>query len=158
MTLKNYIMVTGASSGVGKACVQLLKNKGYQVIAVFRNKNDFTALDSENIHPVIIELEEQQSIDVAVSTVSKITGNTGLSGLINCAGTIFAGPIEYFPRTNWQIQYNINLIGTMSLTAAMLSQIRKQNGRIVNIGAVGGGIALPFFGAIASAKIPRQVE
>jgi NAD(P)-dependent dehydrogenase (short-subunit alcohol dehydrogenase family) len=80
----------------------------------------------------------------------------GLGGLINCAGNLFCGPLEYFPREHWFDQYDVNVFGPMSLTRSMLPLIRKGFGRVINIGAVGGGVALPFYGAIASSKMALE--
>lgn len=150
------VLISGASSGVGQASVRLLARYGYQVVACVRRDGDGKALAAEfpgRIHPVMVELREQQSIEAAAGKVAEIVGDTGLQGLVNSAGTIYSGPLEYFPREQWLIQYDVNLFGTMALTSAMLPFIRKGKGRIINIGAVGGGLALPFFGGIASAKI-----
>ncbi len=81
------------------------------------------------------------------------TGKDGLYGLVNCAAMLHCGPLEYFPREQWFEQYDVNLFGPLALIQATLPLIRKANDRIVNIGAVGGGISLPFYGAIASSKI-----
>jgi NAD(P)-dependent dehydrogenase (short-subunit alcohol dehydrogenase family) len=64
--------------------------------------------------------------------------------------------MEYFSREKWVEQYDVNLFGTIALTRAMLPFIRMAEGRIINIGAVGGGVMLPFFGAIASSKIALE--
>ena len=152
----DYIVVTGASSGVGKSCVELLLQKGFHVIPCIRQAQQGDGLKSlkpEHVSPVIVDLQNQETINRAATAIKGIAGNDGIRGLVNCAGTIFSGPIESFPRALWFSQYDVNLIGSMAFTAAMIPLIRKMDGRIVNIGAVGGGIALPFFGAIASAKV-----
>jgi NAD(P)-dependent dehydrogenase (short-subunit alcohol dehydrogenase family) len=149
-------MVTGTSSGVGRSTALLLSGSGFEVLATVRNEADALALQKQNpdhIHPVIIELRNQGMIIDAVRQTADITGQDGLYGLVNCAAMLHCGPLEYFPRELWFEQYDVNLFGPMALTQAMLPLIRKANGRIVNIGAVGGGISLPFYGAIASSKI-----
>ncbi|MFH2130342.1 MAG: SDR family NAD(P)-dependent oxidoreductase [bacterium] len=150
------VFVTGASSGVGKACTLLFSGLGYTVYAGVRRQEDGDLIQRHHpdlIFPVIVDLEQQQTIDRAVEYVTRAVEGKGLQGLVNCAGTILSGPIEYFPREQWVQQYDVNVFGTMALTSAMLPLLRNGQGRIINIGAVGGGIALPFFGAIASAKI-----
>ena len=156
MASGRWVMVTGTSSGVGRATALLLAGSGFEILATVRNEADALVLQNQNpdhIHPVIIELRDQGMIKYAVRQITHTTGDEGLYGLVNCAAMLHCGPLEYFPRELWFEQYDVNLFGPMALTQAMLPLIRKANGRIVNIGAVGGGISLPFYGAIASSKI-----
>lgn len=159
MESDRWVFVTGASSGVGRSTVILLSQSGFKVLASARNEADLLELQSnspEHIHPVIIELRDQNSIQNAAQSVVEKTGEAGLYGLVNCAAMLHCGPLEYFPRELWFEQYDVNLFGPMALTQALLPVIRKAKGRIVNIGAVGGGVSLPFYGAIASSKIAFQ--
>lgn len=156
MVSERWILVTGASSGVGRSTAVLLSHSGFEVLAAVRSEADALDLQNltpEHIHPVIIELRDQRTINKAVRHVEHKTRNNGLYGLVNCAAMLHCGPLEYFPRELWFEQYDVNLFGPLALTQALLPLIRKANGRIVNIGAVGGGISLPFYGAIASSKI-----
>ena len=156
MSSMRWVLVTGASSGVGRATALLLSQSGFQVLGVVRNEADANELrqqDPQHIHPVLIELRDQDSIREATEFAARKTGEDGLSGLVNCAAMLHCGPLEYFPRDLWFEQYDVNLFGPMALTRELLPLLRRASGRIVNIGAVGGGIALPFYGAIASSKI-----
>ncbi len=156
MASGRWVLVTGTSSGVGRSTALLLSGNGFEVLAAVRNEADALALHNHNpdhIHPVIIELRDQGMIIDSVRQITDKTGEKGLYGLVNCAAMLHCGPLEYFPRELWFEQYDVNLFGPMALTQAMLPLIRKAGGRIVNIGAVGGGISLPFYGAIASSKI-----
>jgi len=152
-------MVTGAASGVGRACTRLLESDGYGVLACVRREADARAIEDEypkTVQPLIVELREQETIDRAALSAARMTAGAGLKGLVNCAGNLRCGPLEYFPREEWFDQYDVNVFGTMALTRAMLPLLREARGRIVNIGAVGGGVSLPFFGAISSSKIALQ--
>lgn len=154
--LRRWVLVTGASSGVGRSTAILLSKRGFKVLASVRKETDSLELQSQNpeyIHPVIIELRDQNTIKNAAQITAEKTGDVGLYGLVNCAAMLHCGPLEYFPRDLWFEQYDVNLFGPIALTQALLPVIRKAKGRIVNIGAVGGGISLPFYGAIASSKI-----
>ncbi len=156
MTSARWVMVTGASSGVGRSTALLLSGNGFEILATVRNEADALVIKNQNpdhIHPVIIELRDQGTIQDCARQIADKTGQDGLYGLVNCAAMLHCGPLEYFPRKLWFEQYDVNLFGPMILTQAVLPFIRKANGRIVNIGAVGGGISLPFYGAIASSKI-----
>ncbi len=152
-------MVTGTSSGVGQACAKLLARKGYGVLACVRREEDGLKLkhhSPELIHPVIVELQNQNTIEQAAQTAKELSAGNGVKCLVNCAGNLYCGPLEYFPREFWFPQYDVNLFGTMALTRAILPLIRRASGRIITIGVVGGGVALPFYGSIASSKIALQ--
>ena len=159
MELERWVFVTGASSGVGRSTTLLLSNNGFKVLASVRKESDGFELQSQNpdyIHPVMVELRDQSTIQDAARLTADTTGNAGLYGLVNSAAMLHCGPLEYFPRDLWFEQYDVNLFGPMALTQALLPVIRKAGGRIINIGAVGGGVSLPFYGAIASSKIAFQ--
>lgn len=156
MSDKKWVLITGASSGVGEACSKLLADKGFHVLAGVRSQDDgdrIQQVDPDRIFPLIIELRDQATIESAREDLKKMINGERLAALVNCAGMLHCGPLEYFPRELWFEQYDVNLFGAMALTSAMLPLLREGNGRVVNIGAVGGGIALPFYGAIASSKI-----
>jgi len=124
-----------------------------------RREADARAVEREysnSVRPLVVELRDQETIDRAALGAAGITAGQGLRGLVNCAGNLYCGPLEYFPRECWFEQYDVNVFGTMALTRAMLPLLRAARGRIVNIGAVGGGVSLPFFGAIASSKIALE--
>lgn len=152
-------MVTGTSSGVGRSTALLLSGSGFEVLATVRNEADALALQKQNpdhIHPVIIELRNQGMIIDAVRQTADITGQDGLYGLVNCAAMLHCGPLEYFPRELWFEQYDVNLFGPMALTQAMLPLIRKANGRIVNIGAVGEAYPCLFTVPLPHQKLPLR--
>jgi NAD(P)-dependent dehydrogenase (short-subunit alcohol dehydrogenase family) len=153
------IAVTGAASGVGRACTGLLLKEGYRVLACVHSEADARALEREFLGETItlvVDLQDHETIKGATLTAAKITKETGLKGLVNCAGNLYCGPLEYFPRKNWFNQYDVNVFGTMAFIQEMLPLLRTARGRIVNIGAVGSGVAMPFYGAIASSKIAFQ--
>lgn len=156
MVSERWVFVTGASSGVGRSTALLLSKSGFEVLAAVRKEADSLDLQKHNpehIHPVIVELRDQITIREAAGHAAQKTGRDGLYGLVNCAAMLHCGPLEYFPRERWFEQYDVNLFGPLALTQALLPLIRTGSGRIINIGAVGGGISLPFYGAIASSKI-----
>lgn len=156
MKQAQWVLVTGTSSGVGEATVKLLSEKGYRVLATVRSDTDARVVKEifpDRIVPLHLELQDQETILAAMEKVEEMTGEDGLFGLVNCAGNLYCGPLEAYPRELWFAQYDVNLFGPMALTSAMIPLLRKTEGRIVNIGAVGGGIALPFYGAIASSKM-----
>jgi NAD(P)-dependent dehydrogenase (short-subunit alcohol dehydrogenase family) len=156
---KQFVMITGASSGVGLSCALMFSEIGYEVLACVQNESERQALAVHAkfpIHILITELRDQNTISAAAEETGRIVGNQGLTCLVNSAAMLHCGPMEYFSREKWVEQYDVNLFGTVALTRAMLPFIRVAGGRIINIGAVGGGVMLPFFGAIASSKIALE--
>ena len=114
MTSARWVLVTGASSGVGRSTTLLLSDSGFEVLAAVRNEADALVLQNQNpdhIHPVIIELRDQSMIRDAASQIAHKTGKDGLYGLVNCAAMLHCGPLEYFPRELWFEQYDVNLFG-----------------------------------------------
>jgi NAD(P)-dependent dehydrogenase (short-subunit alcohol dehydrogenase family) len=159
MKTKEFIMITGASSGVGLSCALMFSNLGYDVLACVQNEDERQVLEKHAkfpVHVLIIELRDQNTILAASKETERVVGSRGLTCLVNCAAMLHCGPMEYFSRDKWVEQYDVNLFGTIELTRAMLPYIRRGKGRIITIGAVGGGVMLPFFGAIASSKIALE--
>jgi NAD(P)-dependent dehydrogenase (short-subunit alcohol dehydrogenase family) len=159
MQQKEFVMITGASSGVGLSSVLMFSEIGYDVLACVQNEDEKQVLEKHAKIPIRIlltELRDQNSILAAAKETERIVGKIGLACLVNCAAMLHCGPMEYFSRDKWVEQYDVNLFGTVALTRAMLPFIRIAGGRIITIGAVGGGVMLPFFGAIASSKIALE--
>lgn len=149
------VLVTGASSGVGRACALRLADDGYDVLACVRAPEDARSVEAERpgrISALLLDLRDERSIAEAAAAVSEAVGEGGLRGLVNSAGVVLSGPLEHFSRERWLEQCDVSLFGTMALTRAVLPLLRAARGRIVTIGAVGGVVAFPFFGGIASAK------
>src|SRR5438309_9197586 len=93
-----FVVVTGASTGIGKACVLDLDRRGLRVFAGVRKDVDGEALQreaSDRLEPLIIDVTDQASIDAAAKTVREHTAE--LYGLVNNAGITVAGPLEYLP-------------------------------------------------------------
>jgi len=161
MQLKQFVMITGASSGVGLSSTLLFSGLGYEVLACVQNETEKQVLRRHvkakaPVHILIMELRDQDTILAAAEDTARIVGTQGLACLVNCAAMLYCGPMEYFDRDKWVEQYDVNLFGTVALTRAMLPFIRMARGRIINIGAVGGGVMLPFFGAISSSKVALE--
>lgn len=150
------VLITGASSGIGKACALMLDRSGYRVFAGVRKIEAGESLKKEssgNLVPVIIDITDPAQIAAAVKTVENELGpDAGLSGLVNNAGIGVAGPMEFIPLDDLRRQIEVNLVGHVAMTQAFMPLIRKGRGRIVNIGSGSGRIALPFLGPYAAAK------
>jgi len=153
------VVVTGASSGIGEACALRLDKLGFRVFAGVRQEEDGTALQSrasDRLTPILLDVTDITSITVAVDTVTTAVGETGLTGLVNNAGIVVAGPLEFLPITEIRKQFEVNIIGQITVTQAFLPLLRQGKGRIVNIGSLGGRIAMPFIGPYNASKFAME--
>jgi NAD(P)-dependent dehydrogenase (short-subunit alcohol dehydrogenase family) len=144
------ILITGASTGIGKAIALSLDRQGWQVFAGVRNQKDkknLQAKGSDHLQPVILDITKEAHIKKIVETVG-----SSLDGLINNAGIVCPGPLELMPIEDAKRQLDVNVISQISVTQAFLPAIRKAQGRIVFISSVSGMIVFPLLGMYAASK------
>jgi NAD(P)-dependent dehydrogenase (short-subunit alcohol dehydrogenase family) len=150
------VVITGASTGIGKACALHLDHKGWRVFAGVRRSEDAVALESsasKRLSTVMIDVSDQGSIDHAQRTIKESFGENGLAGLVNNAGITVQGPLEHLPLDELRKQMEVNVTGQLAVTQSFLPLIRKANGRIVFMGSVGGRApSLPFLGPYIASK------
>lgn len=128
---------------------------GWKVLAGVRKSSDAQKLKQElgaNILPLIMDLENGESITTAVSQARAEVGDRGLQGLVNVAGVGMTSPIEYMKASDLQKMFVINVFGQIAVTQAFLPFIRQARGRIVNISSVGAHLAIPFGGLLNATK------
>ncbi len=148
------VLVTGASTGIGRATVLRLDAAGWRVFAGVRREEDAAALreaGSERVEPLILDVTDAEQIAVAAAKIEAEAGD-GLDGLVNNAGVAIPGPLETLPLDDFRRQVEVNLTAQVAVTKAMLPQIRTARGRIVFISSIGGRIAFPLNGAYHAAK------
>jgi NAD(P)-dependent dehydrogenase (short-subunit alcohol dehydrogenase family) len=152
---RGVAVVTGASTGIGKATALDLCARGFDVFAGIRKKADGEAIKEETggeVTPLMIDVTKPQSIARAKGTVSRRAGKAGVAALVNNAGIAVAGPLELLPLDEFRRQLEVNLTGHLAVTQAMLPLLRKARGRIVNITSIGGRVAYPFNGPYHASK------
>ncbi len=148
-----WILVTGATAGIGKALVARLLAEGRSVIAAVREPDRVAAsVGSGHLKTLRLDLAEPATIAKAVEDVVQIATDDGLSALINMAGVIVEGPLEAIPPEELRHQFEINVIGPFALTQALLPLLKRTRGTIVNIGAISAYLTPPFYGPIAASK------
>src|SRR5512133_34446 len=155
MNTQNAVLVTGASSGMGRACALRLAEGGFAVFAAVRKERDAQALKesgSPGVVPILLDVTKGETISEALRTIRDAVGASGLAGLVNNAGIAVTGPMELVPLEELRRQFEINVFGQVAVTQAFLPLIRAARGRIVNVGSVGAKFALPFGGALNSSK------
>jgi len=153
--MRGGVVVTGASTGIGHACALHLDRIGFRVFAGVRKDEDAERLrtvGSERLAPLRIDVTDAASIRAAADEVQAELGNEPLSGLVNNAGIAVSGPVEYLPIEEVRKQLEVNFIGQVAVTQAFLPLLRRSRGRVVNIGSVGGEVALPFLSPYAASK------
>ncbi len=148
------VLVTGASSGIGAAVVERLDRLGFRVLAGVRSDVDADALRasrSSRVTPVRLDVTDPVQIAAAAEIVGEQAGGR-LAGLVNNAGVARGGPLEYLDLEELRDQLEINLIGQLAVTQAMLEHLRRATGRIVMIGSISGRVSAPNLGPYAASK------
>jgi NAD(P)-dependent dehydrogenase (short-subunit alcohol dehydrogenase family) len=148
------VLVTGASTGIGRAAALRLDAAGWRVFAGVRREEDAQALreaGSERISPLLLDVTDAGQIAAAADSI-EAASPAGLEGLVNNAGIAVPGPLETLSLEDFRRQLEVNLTGHVAVTQALLAQIRRTRGRIVFISSIGGRIAFPMTGAYHVAK------
>jgi NAD(P)-dependent dehydrogenase (short-subunit alcohol dehydrogenase family) len=149
------VLVTGASTGIGAATALELDRRGYRVFAGVRRTEDGERLSrqaSPRLSHVILDVTDPAAIQAVAATLEEELDGAGLAGLVNNAGIVIAGPLEILPLTQLRRQLEVNVIGQLAVTQAMLPLLRRARGRIVMVGSANGALSPPYLGAYASAK------
>jgi NAD(P)-dependent dehydrogenase (short-subunit alcohol dehydrogenase family) len=149
------VVITGASSGIGKACALCFADLGFTVFAGVRKEQDGAALQQESsglLKPIILDVTRPTLISAAKEEVSYSLNGAGLMGLVNNAGIPLGGPIEFLSISDFRYQIEVNLIGAVAVTQAFMPLVRQARGRVVFISSLSGFIALPFMGPYAATK------
>lgn len=144
--VKDVVLITGASSGIGKATASYFAERGYKVYGVARN--DFNV---EGVVPVLADITDAQAVKSVVDFVIKLEGKIDI--LINNAGMGVAGAIETTSLEDAKKQFDVNFFGTVNMTTAVLPYMRKKlKGRIINTSSVASVIPIPFQAYYSSCK------
>ena len=146
--MSKVVLVTGASSGIGKSIATFLQSKGYKVFGTSRNPKNVEDFSFEIIALDVLKVE---TIDMAIDYIIKKEGR--LDVLINNAGMGITGPIEDTPTDEMRAVFNTNLFGAIDVMKAVLPQMRKQkSGLIINVTSIAGYMGLPFRGLYSATK------
>jgi len=149
------VLVTGTSTGIGRASALELARRGYQVYAGVRRQEDAESLltaASGRLTPVMLDVTRPEQIAAVSRLIEGESGEAGLHGLVNNAGVNVTGPLEFLPLDELRCQFEVNLFGQLAVTQALLPLLRKARGRVVNIGSVSGWSAMPLVGPYCASK------
>ncbi len=146
MTESRAVLITGATGGIGTATVGLLQRRGFTVYAGARGRADF----GPGVRVVALDVADPESVKAAAKQVAGQVD--GLWAVINNAGVIVQGPVELVPVDEWRRQLEVNTLGPASVVREFLPLVRAGRGRIVNVSAPTGRIAMPLLGALSASK------
>lgn len=157
-THHNYgaILITGASSGIGRTTALHLDRLGFTVFGTVRSQKDAEALctkGSNRLVPIIMDVTDQDSINRAREQVSQAVGEAGLAGLVNNAAVGFIAPLELIPLDELRWMFEVNVFGLMAVIQAFLPLLRQGHGRIVNISSIASLFVAPFHGPYSASKM-----
>ncbi len=146
------VLVTGCSSGIGRAVAETLHGRGYRVFASVRQEKDVAALAAAGMEALHLDLSSSASISAAVRHALDRTGGR-LDALVNNGAYGQPGAVEDLTRETLRAQFEVNVFGTQELTNRVLPAMRAQgHGRIVQISSLLGFVSLAFRGAYTASK------
>lgn len=150
------VLVTGASSGIGLACVRLLRERGYSIVGVSRRPTDPDAECSSQSTCRVLHLQADLTTEEGTSSVVRFMFDSretlALVGLINCAGVGNSGALAVMDTAEIRRLFEINFFSAVSLIIQLLPLLRENAGRIINIGSTSGRIPRPLVGAYSASK------
>lgn len=145
------VLITGASTGLGRAMAELIASKGHFVYAGARKDKDMAELNAiENIQAVRLDVTDQAQIDAAVRTITE--ADRGLYGLINNAGVAVLYALAEAPDSEVEWLMDVNLYGPFRVTKAFAPLIIESKGRISTTGSISGILSGPAFGPYSMSK------
>lgn len=160
--MRRFILITGASSGIGESACHVLLEKGYEIIAGVRSSADAVKLKNvrgPKLHPLIMDVTDESGMQIARDQAATIIGDGTLVAIFNNAGVVVNGAWLYIPIDEWRQQFEVNVVGvirTTQLFFPLLSVPRKAGDthprRIINMGSVSGLFASPFIAPYAASK------
>jgi NAD(P)-dependent dehydrogenase (short-subunit alcohol dehydrogenase family) len=155
------VVVTGAATGIGYGVAQELIAHGYQVIGTVRKQEDADRLRAElgvRMRPVLMDVADDDEVKRAAAEIQEIVGEQGLAGLVNNAGVAVAGPLMHVDLEELRYQFDVNVVGVVAMTQALLPMLggRKeyahQPGRVINLSSVSAYNTYPFLAPYAASK------
>lgn len=152
--MQNFTLVTGASTGIGRACVEDLIRHDHIVFAGARKKTDLESLKAlgDRVIPVEIDVTKPEQIRNAFIQISSHLKHDFCFHLVNNAGIVAPGPIEGLDLDALRQQFEVNVISVVQLTQTFLPILKQSRGRIVMMSSISGLVSTPFLGAYSASK------
>jgi len=144
------VLVTGASSGIGRCCAELLAARGYKVYGASRREVDLAGVES-----LVMDVTSDESVSRATAAIIEREGRIDV--VVNNAGISIAGAVEDCCAADAREQFEVNLFGTLRVCRAVLPAMRRQgSGYIINVGSIGGLVAIPYQGLYSASKFALE--
>lgn len=144
------VLITGSSSGIGRAMADAFKSAGYDVIATARKPEDVVRLNAAGFFAIELDVNDPAALEQLVTTLKQ--RNTPLDVLINNAGYGGIGPLLDGGVEALRRQFETNVFSIVGVTRALFPALRRSKGLVVNIGSVSGVLVTPFAGAYCASK------
>jgi NAD(P)-dependent dehydrogenase (short-subunit alcohol dehydrogenase family) len=122
------------------------------VYAGVRKDADGDKLRGPGITPVQLDITDDGQVEAVAAQLAEDLGEAGLAGVVNNAGIARGGPLEYLPLEEWRNQLEVNVVGQVAVTRAVMPLIRQGEGRIVFVGSIGGRVGSPLMGPYNASK------
>lgn len=147
------VLVTGASRGIGRATAVRLATRGWDVLAGVRSDADAAALRAQHgrISPLLLDVTSAADVAALAGAV-----DGGLDAVVNNAGYVVDGPVEALDLDALRRQLEVNVVGQVAVTQAVLPALRRSQGRVVFISSLSGRIATPMTGAYNASKFALE--
>ena len=143
---RGVAVVTGGSSGIGKATARLLAENGYRVYEISRSGRE-----GGGVGHVTADVTDGEALKAALGGIAEKEG--GIDLLVTCAGMGVSGPVEFVPEADMKRQFEVNLYGTVNTVRAALPVMRKQKrGRIICVSSVAAVYAIPYQAYYSASK------
>lgn len=158
-TPNRWVVVTGASSGIGQATAGRLMRAGYGVVATVQTEADAPPLVEalgDGAAVIRLDVRDDQAVAAMGKQVADVVGGGVVWGLVNNAGVAVPGPIEALRAADWRDQLEVNVVGAMGMVRALLPMLRQSRGRIVNVSSDSGYLATPLLGAYCASKFAME--
>jgi NAD(P)-dependent dehydrogenase (short-subunit alcohol dehydrogenase family) len=149
------VLITGTSTGIGRACAERMAADGWTVYAGVRKEADGEEVAralSGDVRPVLLDVTIPAQLEAVVARLEGELGERGLEGLVNNAGVAFGGPFEALSDEDWQHHFDVNVFGVVRTTRALLPLLLRAKGRIVNIASVSGRVGMSMFSPYSAGK------
>lgn len=155
-TVGGLVVVTGASSGIGRSTARQLADDGYHVLAGVRKRVDAERLAADNLEPVLLDITDPAQVAAVADRVVQDPEGRPLRALVNNAGIAINAPVETLPLNEWRRQFEVGVFAQIAMIQALLPALLAGRGRIIMIGSAGGKVAMPSFGAYSGAKFAME--
>ncbi|WP_225440341.1 SDR family oxidoreductase [Amycolatopsis eburnea] len=153
-TPAELVVVTGASTGIGRASARRLAADGFHVLAGVRTEAAAAEVKAGRVEPVLLDITDEGQVAALADRVG--ADRRPLRAVVNNAGIAVNAPIEALPLPEWRRQFDVSVFGQVAVIQALLPALLRSGGRVVNIGSTGGKVAMPGFGAYSGAKFAME--